>query len=212
MVLCRVYSWVFEEGTPASSAVPNPVSITFSSPGVHSVSLTAVDDKGVNDPSPPTLRVTVQATPTPTPAVPQSGSIYHLICKTSGMALDNGGSTSNGTPLKQWTDVTTSNQEWKLVSIGNGYYNLICQRSGLALDNSGSASNGNYERQYTPQSGNSNQMWQLVSVGNGLYQLICKTGGVALDNRGSTSIGTAVGQWTPVATTTNQRWSFEFIR
>ena len=108
--------------------------------------------------------------------------------------------------------MTTGNQEWKLVSIGNGYYNLICQRSGLALDNSGSTSNGNYERQYTPQSGNSNQMWQLVSVGNGLYQLICKTGGVALDNRGSTSIGTAIGQWTPVATTTNQKWSFEFIR
>jgi hypothetical protein len=206
------YSWVFEEGTPDSSAVPNPVSITFSSPGAHSVSLTAVDAKGVNDPSPPTLRVTVQATPTPAPTVPQSGSTYHLICKTSAMALDNGGSTSNGTPVKQWTDVTTSNQEWKLVSVGNGYYNLICQRSGLALDNSGSASNGNYERQYTPQSGNSNQMWQLVSVGNGLYQLICKTGGVALDNRGSTSIGTAVGQWTPVATTTNQKWSFEFIR
>ena len=106
------YSWVFEEGTPDSSAVPNPVSITFSSPGTYSVSLTAVDDKGVNDPSPPTLRVTVQPTPTPTPAVPQSGSTYHLICKTSGMALDNGGSTSNGTPVKQWTDVTTSNQEW----------------------------------------------------------------------------------------------------
>jgi hypothetical protein len=213
------YSWVFEEGTPDSSAVAQPGgSIVFPNTGTFSVSLTAVDTNGVNDPNPPTRRVTVQSgptptpTPTPTPGVPQSGSTYHLICKTSGMALDNGGSTSNGTPVKQWTDVTTPNQEWKLMGIGNGYYNLICQRSGLALDNSGSTSNGNYERQFTPQSGNSNQMWQLVSVGNGLYQLICATGGMALDNRGSHSIGSAVGQWTPVAGSTNQQWSFEFIR
>jgi Domain of unknown function (DUF1929)/Ricin-type beta-trefoil lectin domain-like/PKD domain len=216
------YSWVFEEGTPDSSAAIQPGgSIVFPNTGTFSVSLTAVDDKGVNDPSPATLRVTVQSgptptpTPTPTPAVPQSGSTYHLICKTSGKALDNRGSTSNGTAVGQWTDGTTPNQEWKLVTdtTNNVYYNLICQTSGLALDNSGSTANGNYEKQYTARPGNPNQMWQLVNqpAGSGTYQLICKTGGVALDNRGSTSNGTVVGQWTP-GTTTNQQWSFEFIR
>ena len=54
------YSWFFPEGTPESSTVPNPGSIVFPNIGSFVVSLTVVDNKGVNDPSPPTRRVTVQ--------------------------------------------------------------------------------------------------------------------------------------------------------
>jgi hypothetical protein len=54
------YSWFFPEGTPDSSSAPNPGAIVFSTPGTYVVSLTVLDDKGVNDPSPPTRRVTVQ--------------------------------------------------------------------------------------------------------------------------------------------------------
>jgi hypothetical protein len=53
------YSWFFPEGTPGSSTAPNPV-IVFPNAGTYVVSLTVVDNKGVNDPSPPTRTVTVQ--------------------------------------------------------------------------------------------------------------------------------------------------------
>jgi hypothetical protein len=54
------YSWFFPEGTPDDSSVPSPGMVVFPTAGTYVASLTAVDDKGVNDPSPPTLRVTVQ--------------------------------------------------------------------------------------------------------------------------------------------------------
>ena len=54
------YSWFFPEGTPESSSAPSPGTIVFPNAGTYVASLTVVDDKGVNDPSPPTRRVTVQ--------------------------------------------------------------------------------------------------------------------------------------------------------
>ncbi len=59
------YSWNFPGGTPASSSARNPGMVTFTEAGTHVVSLTAIDDLGVNDPSPPTRTITVSATPTP---------------------------------------------------------------------------------------------------------------------------------------------------
>jgi galactose oxidase-like protein/PKD domain-containing protein len=54
------YSWFFPEGTPESSTAPSPGTIVFPNAGTYVASLTAVDDKGVNDPSPPTRTITVQ--------------------------------------------------------------------------------------------------------------------------------------------------------
>jgi len=54
------YSWFFPEGTPDDSSVPSPGTIVFPTAGTYVASLTTVDDKGVNDPSPPTRTVTVQ--------------------------------------------------------------------------------------------------------------------------------------------------------
>lgn len=54
------YSWFFPEGTPESSTGTNPGSIVFPDIGTYVVSLAVVDNKGVNDPSPPTRRITVQ--------------------------------------------------------------------------------------------------------------------------------------------------------
>jgi hypothetical protein len=148
-----------------------------------------------------------------TVATPQSGSVYHLVNQKSGMALDNSGSTSTGTAVTQWTDTTgDSNQEWKLVDVGNGYYNLLCQKSGMALDDNNSSTSGTSVIQWTQQSGNYNQMWQLVNLGGGQYNLICRGSGLALDNSGSTTTGTAVTQWPQQSGNTNQVWTLEFIR
>lgn len=54
------YRWIFPDGTPDSSSVASPGSVTFSKVGTHVVSLTALDNLGSNDPSPPTRSITVQ--------------------------------------------------------------------------------------------------------------------------------------------------------
>ena len=54
------YSWIFPDGIPWSSTLPVPGLVTFNDPGTYVCSLTALDDFGVNDPSPPTRTITVQ--------------------------------------------------------------------------------------------------------------------------------------------------------
>jgi len=51
---------------------------------------------------------------------------------------------SNGTKIQQWSEVSgQANQEWSLVSTGDGYYYIQNRYSGLALDDTGwSTSNG----------------------------------------------------------------------
>jgi hypothetical protein len=65
-------SWYFPGGTPNTSTVPNPGAVTFASAGTFTCSLTAVDNLGVNDPSPPFHTITVS--PAVTIANPKAGS------------------------------------------------------------------------------------------------------------------------------------------
>lgn len=167
------------------------------------------------------LKGTIGLTATrPTPPVvggggntPVNSSTYHLICRQSGKAMDNGGSTVDGGQVTQWANQAGNiNQEWRLVDVGSGYFNLICQRSNKALDNSGSSSDGTIMKQWTTQGGNQNQHWQFVSVGSGYYNVVCRVGGKTLDNGGSTTDGTIVKQWTVNGGNFNQHWSLQFIR
>ena len=149
---------------------------------------------------------------TPAHAQQYSSGVYTLISKTSGLALDNEGSTAAGNAVWQWNAQTgNANQEWEITSLGNGYYNLICVKSGMALDNGGSSSNGADVTQYTTQQGNTNQEWSITSAGNGYYQLVCRTSGLALDNSGATANGGTVWQWSPATGNTNQEWLITMV-
>ncbi len=123
--------------------------------------VTAVSSSGVSVYSPQ-----VSAT-TSTSSGPQAGSTYHLICQKSGMALNNGGSTTAGTAVTQWTDVSSPNLEWKLVNVGGAYpWHLQCQSSGMALDNAGSTTNGSAVTQWTDGgSGNPKSVSEKESMG-----------------------------------------------
>lgn len=54
------YSWIYPGGTPSKSSAQSPGAISFTEAGTHVVSMTAVDNVGVNDPSPPTRTIVVQ--------------------------------------------------------------------------------------------------------------------------------------------------------
>ena len=54
------YGWIFPGGTPASSTVQNPGSVTFATAGRYVASLNVVDASGDSDPSPPLRTITVR--------------------------------------------------------------------------------------------------------------------------------------------------------
>ena len=56
------YSWVFPGGGPATSTARNPGNVTFSVPGMYTVSLTVIDATGNSDPNPPTRTICVLPT------------------------------------------------------------------------------------------------------------------------------------------------------
>ena len=83
------------------------------------------------------------------------------------MALDNSGSTTNGSNVKQWTvNVGNPNQNWTFVNVGGTYpWHLKCQTGGLSLDNRGSTTDGTAVGQWSDGgSGNPNQNWQLQFI------------------------------------------------
>jgi hypothetical protein len=57
------YSWVFPGGTPPKSSALSPGLVSFTEAGTYVVSMTALDNLGVNDPSPPTRTIIVQPGP-----------------------------------------------------------------------------------------------------------------------------------------------------
>jgi chitodextrinase len=59
------YSWIFPGGSPGKVTMQNPGPVTFTEAGTQVISMTAFDNQGVNDPSPPTRTITVQPTAQP---------------------------------------------------------------------------------------------------------------------------------------------------
>ena len=53
------YSWVFPNGSPATSTAQTPGNVTFTTPGTYATSLTVIDASGNSDPSPPSRTITV---------------------------------------------------------------------------------------------------------------------------------------------------------
>jgi len=81
-------------------------------------------------------------------------------------ALDNSGaSTTSGTAIVQSAANSSTEQEWTIVSVGNGYFSLINHLSGLALDTSGGSGALSGFVVQEPQSGSAQtQQWQIVAV------------------------------------------------
>lgn len=159
----------------------------------------------------PTPGVTPTATP-PTGSAPVVGTLYNILNKNSGKALDvTGQSTANGGGIQQWTLVTgQANQQWTLASAGTGLYYIVNKNSGKVLDDTGwSTSTGTAMQQWTEVSGQANQEWSLVSAGSGYYYIQNNYSGDVLDVTGqSTADGAVVQQWTEVNGQANQEWSF----
>jgi arabinogalactan endo-1,4-beta-galactosidase len=145
-------------------------------------------------------------------ANPTSTYTYKLISHpgAAGLALDNYGSTTDGDPVKQYARGASTNQQWIITDLGNGYYTIVNKSSGKALDNAGSTTDGTGMIQWT-LSGNYNQQWAITNLGNGYYQIKNRTSGKCLDNIGSTTNGQQIQQWTDGGgADINQQWAIVY--
>jgi adhesin HecA-like repeat protein len=105
----------------------------------------------------------IQQSGTPSWTIATTQDAYTLRYNASGKMLDvNGGSTTTGLQLQQWTANGGTNQMWYLRPTNDGYYTIISRTSGLAADVYGAAtSDGAQVVQWTANNG-TNQQWQLV--------------------------------------------------
>jgi arabinogalactan endo-1,4-beta-galactosidase len=95
----------------------------------------------------------------------QIGSLNPGAGNTTNVLDDSAASTANGTAIVQSLANSSSEQEWGIVSAGNGYFTFVNRLSGLALDtNGGSGALVGFVAQ-EPASGTAQtQQWQIVAV------------------------------------------------
>ncbi|NMI07863.1 hypothetical protein HF638_28090 [Paenibacillus sp. SZ31] len=136
-----------------------------------------------------------------------SGAIYKLINRNSGLALDvNAASTTGGATIIQWNDNGAANQQWKLESTGNGYYKIRNVGSGLLLDVNSSSTQGGASLIQWQDNGGNNQQWLPIDVG-GYVVLANRNSGLTVDiNQGSLTAGASTIQWADNGGA-NQQWS-----
>ena len=144
-------------------------------------------------------------------STPSAGHTFKIISRVTDKPIGvYGASTADGAQIVQWTDDDDPDQQWELVSAGNGYYNIIDVHSGKALDDTGgSTSNGTDMQQYTiTGTGNSNQQWQ-VSADGSWYTITNRTSGLDLNlTNGSLADGTLIQQWASSSSDPNAQWQF----
>ena len=131
-----------------------------------------------------------------------SAAYFKILARHSGKALNvSGASTADGANVIQWpySDDSNRNDEWQIISVGNGYVRIMNRKSGKALNVSGaSTADGAQVIQWTYTSSSpSNDEWEISGVDSGYYKIINRNSGKALNVEGvSTADGANVIQWT----------------
>ena len=128
-----------------------------------------------------------------------SGVSYFISNKNSGMLLDlSNGSLEEGTNIQQWEKNSSFAQQWRIVTLENGYCRIVSlgdESKCLTVEESSAANGINVILQtYT---GTDNQLWKLVK--NGTYYGIvskCSNDAAGLDVFDwSTENGGNINQW-----------------
>ncbi|MFF1902619.1 glycoside hydrolase N-terminal domain-containing protein [Kitasatospora sp. NPDC058218] len=142
--------------------------------------------------------VTVGSTGSVTVTPPAQATVFQLVNRKSGKAVDvPGASTAAGTGLIQYTPNTAANQRFRLVPVGSDVHEVTCTHTTLAWDIAdGSTADGAGLIQWTPTHG-TNQQWRLTDAGDGYVTITSMRSGKVLGvTGGSTADLAAIEQQT----------------
>ncbi|GAA5078061.1 alpha-L-fucosidase [Thermocatellispora tengchongensis] len=124
---------------------------------------------------------------------------------TTGLVLDSGGDVTSGSQLKQWNYNGSSNLQWRLEDVGDGYCRLVNRTNGMVADSWGNGASGATCLQ-APWNGGHNQQWRLHSAGDGRYRIVNRGTGTCLDGGGDATVGARVKLWA-ADSSTNLQWT-----
>ncbi|MEV5436633.1 RICIN domain-containing protein [Streptomyces sp. NPDC052682] len=134
---------------------------------------------------------------TPTGTSTTLAGRYQITNKNSGLALDpqNGG-TAQGTTVVQAAPTTGTDQNWTLVSAGQGLYKIVNQKSGLVLGIDQMSTGNGGTALIWGDNGTADHLWQLIPARDGFYKIANYNSGLLLGvDQMSTSSGAQVLQW-----------------
>ena len=133
--------------------------------------------------------------------------IFQIQNQASLLVLNNQGSITNGSPITQWTIVTSSNLDWTFIATSNGYYQINSSKSGRdAVVQSASTAAGAKIVQWSFGSSGDDQ-WLPVLNSDGSYTFFNLHSGLVLaDPGGSTSTSTQMDQEASNGGS-NQKWT-----
>ncbi|MFI6607835.1 glycosyl hydrolase family 95 catalytic domain-containing protein [Streptomyces sp. NPDC050507] len=154
-------------------------------------------------------RVTIPAAGSVTVAPPAQHSVFQLVNRRSGKAVDvPGASTANGTGLIQYTPSSAVNQQFRFIPVGSGRYEIYTTHGSTPLIWAvwgGVSDAGAKVTQWTPEHSTS-QQWTIADAGDGHVTLTCVRSGKILGVTGdSDADGAAVEQQEPDGGT-GQQW------
>lgn len=136
---------------------------------------------------------------------------YLIVNRNSNRSMDVvDGSLNDGANVRQWYNNGSTAQQWRAVSVGNGFWGLIAQNSGKALEvDAWSTANGANIQQWN-WLGNNNQQWQIIPTNGSFFRIINRHSGKACEvDAWSTAAGANIHQWDwfPIGHA-NQQWQF----
>jgi hypothetical protein len=140
-----------------------------------------------------------------------TNGIYNLVNLNSGLAADvKHASTTNGTPVNQYTINGGANQEWGVTNVGSGIYQIIGVPSGRALSLDGGGTANGTQMDIYDYSGASYQQWSFTATRGGYYRLTPQNAtGACLDVQHSgTTNDTPLEIWT-YGGGNSQQWSLQ---
>ena len=149
----------------------------------------------------------VVAAPAADAATVDTSASYVLLNRNSGKAVDVYNlATTDGARITQWSRNDGAQQQWQLVSSGDGYYRLRSRLSGKVLDVANrSTADGGTVVQWSDNNG-TNQQWRLQDTTDGYVTLINRNSGKALEVQGaSTADGGNIVQYSSWGGA-NQQW------
>lgn len=109
-----------------------------------------------------------------------SGIPYFITNVHSGKVIDlSEGNTAGGTNVQQWTKTGGSQQEWRVLDLGNGYCKILSMADEtMCLTVQGSSGDNGLNVVLEKDAGTENQQWKLMRNG-GFYGIVSRCSGDA---------------------------------
>lgn len=118
----------------------------------------------------------------------QTAPAMQIVNKYSNLDLGiDAASTSDGGAVVQQSADATTNQQWRLISAGNGQYKIKNVNSGLLLGIAGGSGNPGANVMQWDDNGHDDHLWKVVDADHGYVKLVNVRSGLPLDVSGSST-------------------------